>query len=216
MAEVKKFCTSCGTPLEPGDKFCGSCGKQVSGAAAVPPITTSSPIVENRASPAPALVTSTSGETLHGIIPAVSRKKGLLSVEGFSVIVTDKRMIFALVTNEMVKEEAKKAGKEGFLAGMLGAATVGYTIHKRYFTMSPDDALKENPGNFAIALSGIRKIKIEPGKEIKRGRDEGIIHQHNYENGKFEIETTGGDYKFALPNSSYQAAQDAVRNAGLL
>ena len=114
MTQEKQFCTSCGTPLTANDRFCGSCGKPVS-------TTTGATPAVNPPPPVPPPQSEIAGELLVGILPAVSRKKGLLGLESFNIMVTKKRLIFAQMTNEMVKAEAKKAGKEGFFAGMLGA-----------------------------------------------------------------------------------------------
>lgn len=197
MVQNKRFCTNCGAPLTAGDKFCGSCGHPL----VIPPIE----------SPAIVPASEKSAETLIGIIPAVSRKKGLLGAESFNIVVTEKRMIFAEMTGDMVKEEAKKYGQEGFLTGMLGAMTVGYTLHKRYLNMSPEDALHENPGNFFIDLNRIKKVRIEEGKrqrEKSRGNE-------THENSRIEIETIGEKYTFNLPFNFHSTAQEVVRKAGL-
>jgi len=172
VTQGKRFCTGCGALLPADVRFCGSCGKPlaVSATAPVSPVAPVTTVVQAAPAPvpvAPAPVAS-NVEALIGVIPSVSRKKGLMGVEGFNIIVTQRRMIFAVATNEMIKEEAKRVGKEGgFFAGMLNAATVGYTFYKRYLDMVPDAALAENPQNFAVDLSRIRKVKIEAGKEIK-------------------------------------------------
>ena len=44
------------------------------------------------------------GENLIGVIPGISRKKGLFKFESFHAVVTDRRIIFALLTNEIMKE----------------------------------------------------------------------------------------------------------------
>jgi hypothetical protein len=225
VSTEKRFCTSCGKPLEPGDKFCGSCGYQLTKPAtnAAPPPTPAAsanvpppaaavappPVI---AAPPPATPSPAAQERLTGIIPAVSRKKGLFSVEGFNVIVTEKRIIFAAMTNEMVKAEAAKQGQKGFFAGMLGAATVGYTFYKRYLDMAPEAALRENPQNFAIELGRIRKIKLEMGSHI-RDKSRNI---DRYEQSKLEIETTGDKYRFDVPHDFHGTAQDVIRKSGLM
>ncbi len=151
----------------------------------------------------------TNGEKLIGIIPCVSRRKGLLGTEGFNIVVTDKRMIFAIMTSGMVQEEAKKEGKGGFLSGMVGAATAGYTLHKRYLTMPPEAALKENAQNFSVELGSVKKAKVEEGR-AKRGT--GIAA---YEESHVEIATSSDKWKFTIPHQFVVAAQETVRKAGL-
>jgi hypothetical protein len=213
MAQEKRFCTNCGTSLATGDKFCGSCGRQVSGT------NTDTVSASGAPAPAPAPVTAeapspsitTSGEQAAGVIPA-SRKKGLLGMESFNIVVTERRLIFAVMTNEMVKESAKEKGQGGFLAGLAGAMTVGYTYYQRYLNMPPEAALKENQQNFSIDLSRVKKIKLEPGKH-QRDKSRGL---EVYENSRLEIETTGEKYSFNVPHNFHEMAQDVIRKSGLL
>jgi hypothetical protein len=160
-------------------------------------------------------------EPLIGMIPSVSRKKGLMGVESLNIMVTQRRMIFAVCTNTMMTEEAKKASKEGgFFGGMMNAATVGYTFYKRYLNMPPDAALAENPQNFAVDLNRIRKVKIEAGKEIRtyagmKANQGSVIKTHQYENDKLEIETVGEKYSFDVPGAFYEMAVETLHHAGL-
>jgi hypothetical protein len=160
---------------------------------ASPALGTTSPVY---APPQPAV----NNEALVGIIPSVSRKKNLMAMEGFNIIVTRRRMIFAVMTNDMINQAAKQAGKEGgFFGGMLNAATVGYTFYKRYLTMPPDAALAETPQNFAVELSQIRKIKITGEKEVDdyftmKANQNSILQTHQYREGTISIETTAGNY----------------------
>jgi hypothetical protein len=137
-------------------------------------------------------------------------------------MVTQRRMIFAAATNELINAEAKKAAKEGgFFGGLLNAAAVGLNFYKRYLNMTPDAALAESPQNFTVELARIRKVSIEAGKEIKnyanmKANQGSIIKQHQYENGKLEIETVAERYSFDLPGSSYDMAVETLRKAGLV
>ena len=223
MTQGKNFCTSCGAALTPGDRFCGSCGKSLVASAPMPPVSATPinqdvPPVNQYVSPPPPPVYA---ETLIGVVPSVSRKKGLTGTEGYNIVVTQRRMIFAVMTNEMISQAAKQAGKEGgFFGGMLNAATVGYTFYKRYLTMPPDAALAENPQNFAVDLNRVRKVNIFAGKEIQdyfsiKANQNSVIKQHRYENGKLEIETVGEKYSFDLPGTSMEMALETMRKAGL-
>jgi hypothetical protein len=210
MTQGNRFCTSCGAALIPADHFCSSCGKPV----ASPALGTTSPVY---APPQPAV----NNEALVGIIPSVSRKKNLMAMEGFNIIVTRRRMIFAVMTNDMINQAAKQAGKEGgFFGGMLNAATVGYTFYKRYLTMPPDAALAETPQNFAVELSQIRKIKITGEKEVDdyftmKANQNSILQTHQYREGTISIETTAGNYTFNVPSGSMNMALETVKKTGL-
>lgn len=166
---------------------------------------------------APGMADTVPAEPVLGVIPAISRKKGLLSVESFNVVVTGQRLVFAVMTNDMVREEVQREGNAGFLAAM----TVGYTFYKRYLNMTPDAALKENPQNFAVDISQIRKVKIFAGREIKdyhsiKANRGSLIKLRQNEKGKLEIETMREKLSFDVPNTSMDTALDALDNAGLL
>jgi len=90
--------------------------------------------------PAPAPVSG--GEPVIGAVLA-SRKKGVFAIESFHIIVTPRRIIGAAFTPDMVKQAAKEAGQSGFFAGLVGAATVGFTYYKKYLSMPPEVALRE-------------------------------------------------------------------------
>jgi hypothetical protein len=227
MTQGNRFCTSCGAALAPADRFCASCGKPLASAAPVPPAPVYAPAPPPVYVPPPAPVyyapppPAANIESVIGFIPAVSRKKNMIAMEGFTVIVTSRRMIFAEATNALMTEETKKTyKKEGFFAGLIDSATIGYTFYKRYENIPPDAALAESPQNFAIDLSGIRRVKIERGKEIEnyytmKANQNSVIQQHRYESGKLDIETVGERYLFDLPNNKYDMAANTLRKAGL-
>jgi hypothetical protein len=214
MATERHFCSSCGKPVEPGDKFCGSCGGTLKVPAAptastIPAAPQVTPAPQAPTQPATAVVNA--GEAVIGVIPA-SRKSGMFSQEGLHIVVTEKRLICAVFTNEMIKQAAKEEGKSGFLSGMIGAATVGYTYYKRYLSMSADAALKENAQNFAVGKESIQKIKLVLGKrQTDRNR-----HVDVYEPSKLEIESSGGKYSWTVPNNFHEMASTALRQAGLI
>ena len=206
------FCTNCGKPINPGEKFCGSCGNSntilASGQPAAPPLPVAAvPPLQPMAPPTP----TASAEAVVGAFP-VSRKKGMFAQESFHVVFTPRRLIFAAFTNDMIKQAAKEEGKDGFLAGMMGAMTLGYNYYKHYLTMDPEAALKQNPQNFSIDISRIRKIKLEIGKkQVDKNR-----HVDVYENSKLEMETVGDKYTFAVANHFHNLAADTIRKSGLM
>lgn len=225
MAQTKKFCTNCGKPVEPGWKFCGACGQTANtGISAAPPAPPSPP---PPAPPSPPVIPAPSyhppsppAESIIGVVPNVSRRKNILAVEGFNVIVTGRRLIFAAITNELIKEEAQRAREGGGFWGLAAAATAGFTLYKRYLTMPPEAALAETPANFALERASVRRVKLEAGKEINsyhssKANQGSIIKHHQYGNGKFELETASGTLKFEIPNSSFDTASETLKKAGL-
>ena len=86
--------------------------------------------------------------------------------------------------------------------------------------MPPDAALAENPQNFAVELSQVRKIKITGEKEIENyftmeANQNSILEQHRYQPGTISIETAGSNYNFSLPSSSMNMALEIVKKTGL-
>jgi hypothetical protein len=206
------FCTNCGKPINPGEKFCGYCGTALTVTASSLPAALH-PEVASVPSPQPPIppVPVVPAEGVIGAFP-VSRKKGMFAQESFHVVFTPRRLIFAAFTNDMIKQAAKEEGKDGFLAGMVGAMTLGYNYYKHYLTIDPETALKQNPQNFSIDISRIRKIKLELGKkQVDKNR-----HVDVYENSKLEMETVGDKYTFSVANHFHNLAADTIRKSGLM
>jgi hypothetical protein len=157
------------------------------------------------------------GETLTGIIPGIMRKKGLFGVEAMNGIVTNARIIFAVQTNEMLRQESASAG--GFLAKMAAAATAGYNVWKRYLNIPPEQALRENPQNFAIFLNQIRRVKFDAGRTIfKKGVvSVGVgVNRDDDEPAHLEIETVSEKLKFDVATHFQEEARTVLRQAGLI
>lgn len=208
----KSFCTQCGNPISPADKFCGICGNPAKTASPAPVIhsDTTAEAVPQHAVVTP-ITPVVEAESVVGAFLA-ARKKGIFSFESFHTIVTSKRLIYAAFTNEMVKQAAKEAGQTGFLAGIAAAATVGHTYYKKYLSLDPEAALKENPQNFVIPLTTIRKIKLEMGS---RHRDP-KTKRETWDDSKLEIETSGEKYSFKVSHQTHDQARDVLSSGRLI
>ncbi|MCD6426605.1 MAG: hypothetical protein J7L03_00675, partial [Caldisericaceae bacterium] len=95
-------------------------------------------------------------EKVIGVIPNTSLKTGFLRSKRYTLVITDKRLIGALITKELMKkeaqkrrEQAKKEGRGRFKQFLAGAIT-GFVFANRYLEMDPDEIEKENPANFSI------------------------------------------------------------------
>jgi hypothetical protein len=210
------FCPDCGTPLNAGDRFCGSCGHALlaSPSAAVPsaqPVP--SPQISNPTpnysqpvyNPAPPK------ELIFGAIPVI-HKKSIFSVESYHVIVTERRLIMALLTNEMVKEAAKNEGKEGFWSGMVGVMTLGYTYYKKYLNLDPEIALKETPQNYQIDRGQISRLRFQEGRKRRDPQKKIDV----YDNAKLEIETQGVKHSFEIVHHFQDMASDVLGRSRLI
>lgn len=167
MDNQARFCPYCGKPLAGGARFCGGCGQAVPvlpapAAPAVPPAPLQAAPAVQPAEPRPAAP----AEAVIGIIPWVMRKSGLMGmkVENFTLIVTQRRLIFALLTNQArnqniqrAQQEAKASGKNFFqkIQAQMSADNGAY-----YYQMPPDAALAENPANFFILNQQVQSARI--------------------------------------------------------
>ena len=219
MVAEKKFCSNCGNPLDIGAKFCAFCGQPLT---QIPPTTaparkivttapsasntTESAISTNSNVPAAKVDLAPPVEQILGVIPGISRKKGMFNFESYHIIVTPKRLIFAAVTNEIMKEEAQKSSGKG-IGSYLKTALAGNDFTQRYLNMAPEQALHESPQNFDVDLSRIRKVKVEQGTLYLDGRKQ--------DEGKLIIETAGDKLSFMLRNNYCDVARQLVQNVGL-
>lgn len=100
-------------------------------------------------------------EQIVGVIPYLNRKKGFLKYESCDVVVTNSRLIVAIVAKAMRKESR------------------GTSPVEKYQGMAPDAILSETEGNFAIDGSQIKRIRVERGAggdiETSGGPDRLII-----------------------------------------
>jgi hypothetical protein len=106
-----------------------------------------------------------------GVIGRLTRTSGFMGARQqlYTLVVTDRRVIFAELTRDRMRqlslEADARARRDG--KGRLGRA--GAQLHARdgvaatYWAMTPDEALRETPTNFAIDRSAIRKLKFKTG-----------------------------------------------------
>ena len=116
-------------------------------------------------------------EKMLGLLPVVKKPKSFGRWDTYAVIITDERAIFAQLTSDMLKEAAKEAqrqGKEegkGFFARWADQLRATMSYSERYWDIPPDEALNENPGNFAIPNDDIKKINIKQKTQSGWGDD---------------------------------------------
>lgn len=145
-------------------------------------------------------------EKIIGIIPNVDA--GFLGQKSFNLVVTDKRLIAAILTGKMIseavkqtREESKNQG-EGILKRMAKTAFSGYSYHQKYFNMSPDEILSENTENFYLDNTMIKKIKVMHGA---------FNHQQNiYDPNILKIKAINKKYKFSFTSMSAKEAKNLL------
>jgi hypothetical protein len=147
-------------------------------------------------------------ESILGIIPNASKKKGWIKRQSWNLVFTNRRMIGALVTDEMVKAEAASATQAaqaqgaGVLKRMWSTATAGFTLHKKYLTMMADQILAENPENFAVELPQIQSVKASAGWPSVTNQN-----QTNQNPDTLTIRTTDEKMEFQLALGSVSARE---------
>lgn len=198
-------CPNCGMKLDPGARFCSACGKPIFENQSTPtliPTPSVSPFIPSDpaasqdksevsvASEIPPTPLAT--EHVVSIIGMVTRKTGLFSSELFHMVITDKRLIFALQTKEMQSEDVKKAKDEAKQKGGNFLKQIGAQMSTRsgdkYMGTSPDQILMENPKNFAVDLNQVVKVSTFHGDFEDNSPD------------SLEIKTTTQKLKFNISN----------------
>ena len=111
------------------------------------------------------------GEQVVDVIGTVTRVAGFMGVKQkrFTMVVTERRLIFAEFTSEKLKQltrEAKEHARDegkGALGRFGATMKVSAMAAEPYRTMAPDAALAENPDNFAIDRTDVLKVKFKLG-----------------------------------------------------
>jgi len=148
-------------------------------------------------------------ESIIGIISNV--RTGLLGQKAYNLIVTDKRLIAAIVTSKMLSDAAKKQAAEskekgeGLLKRMASTAFSGYHYHEKYFEMTPEDILSENTENFYLDPSMIKKISIKNGYF-----DE---HQEKSNPHQLKIKSNNGKFVFSFSSVNPKQAKEFLSHA---
>lgn len=157
---------------------------------------------------------SGTGEAVYAVIPNATLRAGFLGVKTrqYTLILTDRRIIFAQITMAMMKQlvaEARDGAKsegKGFF-GQWGAQLTAYSAFaERYLEMPPEQTLSEAADNFAIERSTITKTST---KTREPHDDNGVSTDH------LVIKTTGKKYDIMLGSGKGQAKQ-ALDAAGML
>jgi len=211
---TEKFCTQCGTPLRSDVRFCGQCGAPLSRApaatarAAMPPAPTTQqapPVgwVAPQPQPLAWAAPPVAQEPIVGILAGMQRHGGFLGIkkDTFNLIVTPTRLIFATVTQQMMKDavatanaEAKAQGK-GFFKRMAAQMAWMQVICRQYEAMPLDAILAQFPGSYAIANGQIERIRFH----------ESFADEDHEATRQMVVVTTGGKERFDLPMSVREA-----------
>lgn len=204
------FCEQCGSEISSDAKFCGNCGAVIKKASQTivnnptqvsPPYNT--PPSSTQIPPLTQIPISMPQATdLERVIGAISLRipKSFGRWDSFTGVITDRRMIFAQMSNQMIQDavitarnQAKAEGK-GFLGQWEEQLRAQYYASQRYLNMQPSSIISETPGNFEIANNFINEIELKFEKQVNT----------NNTDFKIEIKYSSGKYEFIIDeNDNY-------------
>jgi len=104
-----------------------------------------------------------------GVIPYASQKKGLFKSITYNLVITPQRIIFATLTDQMMKDEAQNAAEQaksqgkGFLARTTAVWGSRTGLWQKYLTMPVEQILSQHPDNTYIPHSQIKSARIHMG-----------------------------------------------------
>jgi hypothetical protein len=162
MTISQKFCTACGSPVAAGMRFCSQCGQQVVvQGTAVPAPQTQQPAAPSPAAPG-------GGERILGIVPFL--EQGLLSVIHYTLIVTDRRLIFCPwdpdndeamsgADDTMMQESYNINETKDEIAHFLAKDWSGGPW-QRYRSMVPEAIIAGAPGSIVIMVQDVADATI--------------------------------------------------------
>ena len=125
-----------------------------------------------------------------------------------NLVATPARMVFAMVTSQMMKaavvaarDQAKGQGKGFFgqVAAQMGWQSV---ICQQYGNMPVDAILTQYPGSFAVPNAQVKRIRFESASIDDDG---GTSHD------QMLVETMGGKFRFNLTSMSIKDARNLLK-----
>ena len=226
---VNRFCGSCGSPLVSSASFCSQCGTQIpiDAPSSSPPRPSQNMPVQTSSSsgPTPSAgfnpAANPSGEQTLDVVPNLIHKTGVFSQTSFCIIVTNRRLVFVQVTNEMLKQESQrrtaegKSKREGWFSAAIDGMFTGYDFYKRYLDMPLNIALNETPGNFTIDLSALNAVRLSRGTCHIRKNSFGGDADY-WDNGKLEIVSAGMEYNYQVLDNNLRITRERLAKAGII
>jgi hypothetical protein len=136
-------------------------------------------------------------EMVIGIIPTARIKTGFFSSKAFTLVFTNRRLILAEMTKDLVNaqiERSRAGAKEqggGFLSQWSAQLKSSFSFGSHYMGADPAAILAESAGNSALGPSDVRSMKIER-KTRNAGSDDDFEQQFL----KITIETAAGKHTY--------------------
>ena len=114
-------------------------------------------------------------ESVLGVIGEAQIKTGMLKSQTWVLVVTDRRLLGARITDDLMKRVAlaaraqARASGSGFLGQWGAQVKSGFAMASRYLTMPPEAILAETPGNWALWPGQVSSIRVE---HVSEGGDD--------------------------------------------
>ncbi|MFO7791570.1 MAG: hypothetical protein R6W73_01125 [Candidatus Saliniplasma sp.] len=120
-------------------------------------------------------------ERVMGIVPRLST--GLFGQNSYTLVVTNYRLIFAEVTNQLLNQERERAvssvQNEGMMTKWKASMSSHSDFHNRYYKIPPQSILQESPNNYELRPGQVNSVKIKTGfhsqEYTQRGTSKMII-----------------------------------------
>jgi hypothetical protein len=194
------FCSNCGSRLKGAERFCGSCG-----APAQQTTSQSAPVPSAAASDGFGHGFSETRQIL-AVLPKVTKPKFGIA-DNYTMIFTADAVIFAKLSNDVIKDVIRKSQAESKAAGKNWLGKVGdqmkafYSAHLRYYDMTPETILAEDKANFALSHASVSEVKLKT--KVDGSDDEGPGEEY------LEVEFTAatGKFKFNCKSDPRETAE---------
>ncbi|MGB4593479.1 MAG: hypothetical protein WBI63_06865 [Coriobacteriia bacterium] len=158
---------------------------------------------------------SQTDERIVAVLGSMAMTSGFMGIgrKQYTLVLTDKRVIFAQLTSGMLKavsEEARSQAKDaggGFLKQWGAQIGASMSYAKRYWEMAPEAVLAENAGNFALAKGEIRDVRYKQGMigdDTTNNSPDMVI-----------IKTASDKYKLEVQGATLATAREAFGRAGI-
>lgn len=198
------YCPKCGKDNQAEAKFCMSCGTEMAPAASQP---NSQETLQTQQAGAPmpqGLYKSASGdmEQTIGAIPQAKKFKTMgMTYDSYVVVLTTRRMVFAVLTSKEMQQAANdardkaKAEGKGFFGAWGEQLKATFKYGEKYLYMPPDQIVAQNPANFAIENSTITEVKLS----IKRSSSNKVTYASDFD---MHVKTPRGEQTFRIDENS--------------
>jgi hypothetical protein len=145
-----------------------------------------------------------------GVIPNARTKSGMFHSDVFALVVTDRRLIAARITSDLMKrivEQARartKAEGGGFFAQWGAQLSASIWVGRRFLEMTAEAILAETPGTWWVGPDQVRRIHVE-----RKSRDAEDVRGLDVDYLKITLETVSGTTTFETDRED--PGRDAAR-----